>query len=256
MKQILLCILLCWCTAGFAQPEDTEYKKTWSVQAGFGQLTFADNRVTGDNTSWGDSRANLFYVNADWFLTPRLALVGGVYWEQDGIMTEMASGIGIKKYSQFGVQTGGKFYFFPKRWFVQPHVGALLITNFGQLKHSRGGFNVGHIVGYPNNSGIFKYDLQCPAFSIAPHIGVDLHLFPSLSFTFDYDYRIGWWGQSRSELFITQGTLGGSHFFDERKPYRGGFSFGLKLDFPIKATSEKNGRIVRNLLDYILFMLQ
>ena len=253
-KAFLLFLLLCnYCGLTHAAHNETD-EKNWSIQMGYGQLNFADNRITGDNAYWEEDLANFFYTNVDYFLSPRLALTGGVYWEQDGLLTYMASGIGIKKYSQFGLQAGAKFYFFPKRWIIQPHIGGLLITNFGQLGHHKGKYNVQHIVGYPNNSGIFTYDIQCPAFSIAPHIGVDLHLFPSLSLTFDYDYRFGWWGKSRSELLITQGTLGGTRFIDERKPYRGGFTIGLKFDFPIRPASEKNGKIVTNLLDFILLM--
>ena len=251
MKKIFLFLLYFISYAGYAQLSEYD-EKTWSLQMGFGRLNFADNRATGDNAYWGEDEANLFYLNTDFFLSPRFALTGGVYWEQDGLMTAMASGIGIKKYNQLGIQAGGKFYFFPKHWFVQPHIGGLLITNFGYLKHYKGGFDVPHIESYPDNSGIFKYDIHCPAFSIAPHIGIDLHLFPSLSLTFDYDYRFGWWGKSRGELTITQGNLSNTRFIDERKPYRGGFSFGLKMDFPIHPASPKNGKVVTNLMDLIL----
>ena len=181
-----------------------------------------------------------------------MVLTGGVYWEQDGLMTDMASGIGLRKYSQFGMQAGAKFYFFPKKWVIQPHIGGLVVTNFSHLRHSRGQFYAHHLVGYPNNSGIMKYDIHCPFLSLAPHAGVDIHLLSTLSVTLDFDYRFGLWGSNRSHLNITQGPMGGTQFFDERNNHRGGFSIGLKMDFPTHAPSN---RAVNNLLTLIQYWL-
>ena len=254
MKTLLTLLMLCCCFSSTDAHNDEKEKTAWALQFGLGRLDFADNRINGNEAYWGENQANLFYLNADIFLTPRFALTGGIYWEQDGIMTNMASGIGLRKYNQFGVQAGAKFYFFPKRWIVQPHIGGLLLTNFANLQHNRGMFTVSHIESYPGNSGFMSYDIHCPAFSIAPQIGIDFHIFPSLSFTVDYDYRWGWWGKTRSDLVLTQGPFGGTRFVDERKMHRGGLSIGLKLDFPINTPSNKNSKIVNNLLDYILFM--
>lgn len=250
MKHTLICTLFLLPGISAAQvQEDTEepYKK-WSLQLGYGQLNFADNRIDGNQAYLEDNEAHLFYANADYFLTQRWALTGSIYWEQDGLMTYMASGIGLKKFNQFGVQAGTKFYFFPKRWIIQPHIGGLLITNFSHLQRQRGTIGLDHIAGYPGNSGIMEYDIHCPFLSLAPHVGVDIHLLSTLSVTLDYDYRFGLWGKNRSHLNITQGSIGGTHFFDERRNHRGGFSIGLKMDFPTHAPSNKS---ITNLLNVI-----
>ena len=252
MKRHLAILLLLLFFSGTLPAQEEKPFKKWSIQLGWGQLLFSESRIDGDQAYLGENRANLFYANADYFLTQRWALTGGIYWEQDGLMTDFSSGIGLRKYNQFGVQTGIKFYFFPKRWVIQPHIGGLVITNFSNLQHNRGQFYAQHIEGYPGNSGIMKYDIHCPFFSLAPHVGVDIHLLSTLSVTLDYDYRFGLWGRNSSHLNITQGSIGGTHFFDERNNHRGGFSIGLKMDFPTHAPSKKS---VNNLLTLIQYWL-
>ena len=254
MKSYLLLFLSLLFFFSPLQAEEEEPFKKWSVQIGFGQLKFSENRIDGDQAYWGENEANLFYANADYFLTQRWALTGGVYWEQDGLMTNIASGIGLRKYNQFGIQAGAKFYFFPKRWIIQPHAGALVITNFSNLQHNRGQLYTQHIDSYPNNSGIMTYDIHCPFLSLAPHIGVDIHLLSTLSVTLDYDYRFGLWGRNRSHLKFTQGPVGGTHLFDERNNHRGGFSIGLKMDFPTHAPSKKSVNSLLTLIQYWLLV--
>lgn len=252
-KHFVLLLLLLFCSKPLQAQEEEPFKK-WSVQLGFGQLSFSENRIDGDQAYWGENEARLFYANADYFLTQRWALTGGFYWEQDGLLTNLASGIGLRKYNQFGVQAGTKFYFLPKRWIIQPHIGGLVITNFSNLQHNRGQFFAKHLESYPNNSGVMTYDIHCPFLSVAPHVGVDIHLLSTLSLTADYDYRFGLWGRNRSHLNITQGPYGGTHFYDERSNHRGGFSIGLKMDFPTHAPSKKSVNNLFTLIQYWLLM--
>ena len=146
-----------------------------------------------------------------------------------------------------GLQAGVKYYFFPKKWAIQPHVGASVHTNVLNLSHQKGEDQITVSEGHQGNARL-NYDVQCPAVSIVPRIGVDIHLFSSLSLCVDYDYRFGLWGRSKGELYYTSGQVTGETFRIDERNLRGGFSIGLKMDFPVKPFS---GTARNNILSII-----
>ena len=211
--------------------------RKWALQAGFGEVNMLENTYDDGQHYMNEDQGNSFYLTADYFLTGRLALTGGLALEQQGLFSEYSDGIGLKTVNLLGIEAGAKYYFFPKKWLIQPHVGAAVYTNVLNLGHQRGESHVTLEQGYPGTHGVLTYDVSCPAVSLSPQIGVDIHLLSSLSLCIDYDYRFGLWGHNKAQLRYTDGILTGQTAGIDERNQRGGFSIGLKMDFPVKPLS-------------------
>ena len=87
-----------------------------------------------------------------------------------------------------GLHAGAKYYFFPRKWICQPHIGALLHTNVLNLGHQKGECHIVAEQGFPGCQAMMTYDVSCPALSLSPpQVGVDIHLFSSVSFCVAYN---------------------------------------------------------------------
>ena len=223
--------------------------RKWALQAGFGEVNMLENSYDDGQYYMTEDQGNSFCLTADYFLTSRLALTGGLALEQQGLFTEFSDGIGLKTVNMMGGTVGTKYYFFPQKWVVQPHVGAAIYTNALNLGHRRGESHVTLEQGHPGCHGVMTYDVSCPAVSLSPQIGVDIHLLSSLSFCIDYDYRFGLWGHNKALLRYTDGELTGQTVGIDERNLRGGFSIGLKMDFPVKPLSGK----AKNNLFWLLY---
>ena len=168
-----------------ATAQSDNYARSWGIHANFGGITQSES----ENADSRENEGNTFAVTADWFVTPRLALTGGIYAEQTGMLTHLdADGIGPKSFWMAGIQAGAKYYFFPKKWIVQPYAGAAVYANVLNLGHNRGAFDF-RSNDYSLSRMHADYDIKCPALSLAPQIGIDLRLISSLSLTLAADYR-------------------------------------------------------------------
>lgn len=234
MRRTFLLLLLFPLTLG-AQEEP----RRWALHASFGEVTMGENKADNERYFPSEDKGNAFSFAADYFLTSRLALTGGLVFEQQGLFTDFSSGIGLKKANQLGVVAGAKYYFFPKKWIVQPHVGGMLHTNVLNLSRYRGESRVVLSQGYPGSHGQLSYDVQCPALSIAPSVGVDIRLVSSLSLTLSYDYRFGLWGHHRGDLRLVDGPLTGNVVRIDESFQRSGISLGLRMDFPVRSVSRR-----------------
>ena len=219
-------------------PTYGQKEKQWSFQAGFSEINMLENKYDEGNHFVSEDQGNAFYVSADYWLSQRFAFNGGIACEQQGLYTDYSDGIGLKKVNMLGVNAGIKYYFFPKKWIFQPHIGASLYTNVLNLGHQKGKTSVTLNQGYPGSHGVLTYDVQCPALSLSPQIGVDIHLLSSLSFCIDYDYRIGLWGSNKAQLRFTDGVLTGQTVGIDERNIRSCISIGLKMVFPAKPVSD------------------
>lgn len=226
--------MICGTLAVSAQDE-----RKWSLQVGFGGINMLENKYDKGDHFVSEDQGNAFYVSADYWKSSRFALTGGLAFEQQGLYTDYSDGIGLKKVNMLGVNAGVKYYFFPKKWVFQPHVGASVYTNILNLGHQKGESVVTLAQGHSGNDGILSYDVQCPALSLSPRIGVDIHLLSSLSFCIDYDYRIGLWGSNKAQLRSSDGVLAGQTVGIDERNIRSSISFGLKMDFPAKPVSDE-----------------
>ena len=214
-----------------------EGQKKWGLQVEFGQTTLQNDDEATHDFYPSDDQGNSFAITADYYLKPRLALVGGVYFEQDGILTDYSSGIGLAKINQMGIQAGAKFYFFPKKWIVQPHIGASICTNF--LNWDRKGNGDYRLTeGYPDTHLHVDWDVKCSPISIVPRLGADIRLFSSVSMTLGWDLRFPLGGRTEYGARFTDGTMVGQKAF-VKETLRQGISIGLKMDFPAKAVTSK-----------------
>lgn len=241
MNKVLLSVLaFCLSTNVFAQDYN---ERTWGVEATIGGGSFHENK-----TLLNEDQYNTFAVNANYYLTPRFALMGGLYLEQDGLMTDMAHGKGMKKFYMFGPEVGCKFYVFPKKWIIQPHIGAMLMTNVLNLGSNKGMFN------YESNNidcskALVSYDVQCPVATMAPTIGVDLRLTSNITLFANMDYRIGLYGHNRSTAQVLAGSHAGKTYNVDESMVRNGFSVGLKVDLPWN--KKDNPKVVNGLFNLI-----
>lgn len=213
-----------------AAAQSDDYARSWGIHANFGGITQSES----ENADSRENEGNTFAVTADWFVTPRLALTGGIYAEQTGMLTHLdADGIGPKSFWMAGIQAGAKYYFFPKKWIVQPYAGAAVYANVLNLGHNRGAFDF-RSNDYSLSRMHADYDIKCPALSLAPQIGIDLRLISSLSLTLAADYRWGIYGQSRLDVRHLDGQQGAPIEHFENPMSRTTLSLGLRFDFPAR----------------------
>lgn len=220
-------------------PTYGQEEKKWSLQVGFGEINMFENKYDEGDHFVSEDHGNAYYFSADYWLSQRFALNGGIAFEQQGLYTDYSDGIGLKKVNMLGVNAGVKYYFFPKKWIFQPHIGASIYTNVLNLGHQKGESKVTLDQGYPGTHGVLNYEVQCPALSFSPRIGVDIHLLSSLSLCIDYDYRIGLWGSNKALLRFSDGVLTGQTIGIDERNIRSGISIGFKMDFPAKPVSDE-----------------
>ena len=247
MKRVLLSAMITLCIL----PTFGQEEKQWSLQAGFGGIQMLENRYEGGDKYESEDEGNAYYVSADYWLSQRLALSGGLVFEQQGLYTSKSNGIGSKKVNMLGISAGAKYYFFPKKWIFQPHIGASIYTNCLNLGHQIGKSTILVEQGYPGSHGLLSYDVSCPALSLSPNIGIDVHLFSSVSLCVDYDLRFGLWGSNKAQLYFTDGPMTGKMIGIDERNHRRCISLGLKIDFPVKPVSEK----AQNNLMWIIYSL-
>lgn len=234
---MMLAFLLTGQQAPLAKTNDQP--KRWAIAAGFGQTSLDDATPDGEDFYLNDDLGNTFYVTGDYYLTQRLALTGGWYLESDGMMTDASDGIGYKHINLTGLEGGVKFYFFPKKWIVQPHVGALVQTNVLNLGKMKGYGDYVAEQAYPGSNFHMDWDVRCPALSLKPQIGVDIHLFSTLSLCFNADFRVGLGGHNRYNVNYLDGPMATQSCHHRNTWNRTNLSLGLKLDFPTQRISNK-----------------
>jgi hypothetical protein len=238
LRRIIILMFLLISSLTNIKAQSNEEPKRWAIEIGAGGVTLDNNSPDNQAFYLSDDEGHRFFTNMDYFLTKRLALSGGIYFQQDGVITDLDDGIGLKKINKMGLSSGAKFYFFPQKWIVQPHIGAALQTNFLNLGTAKGSEK--HIAkeGYPNSSLQLQYDIQCPALTVNPKIGIDIRLLSSLSFCVDYDIYYGFWGHNRSNVTFLSGPLTGQSTIHSNSNLSTGFNIGLKLDFPVRPVSD------------------
>ena len=250
LSAIAAAVLPFTATAASAQSDDASHR--WAIAAGLGGTTLYDTSPDGQDFYISDDEGNNFFVVGDYFIAKKIALTGGLYFQQDGLATDLASGIGLKKVNRLGVTAGAKAYFLPVKWIIQPHVGVNLRTNVLNLGTAKGTEKFLLTDGYPGNSLQLDYDVQCPALSVNPNIGVDIRLLSTLSLTVDCNLYYGLWGHSRSDLRFLSGSMVGQHALHTDGNLSTGFNIGLKMDFPTKKVSETARNNLLTMLFYLL----
>ena len=232
----------------FAQSDSRP--RLWSIMMGVGGTTLDNNSPDGQELYLSDDQGTNFYVRGNYFLNDRIALTGGFYFQQDGLITDLSDGIGLKKVNRCGLSAGAEVYPLSSRWIIQPHIGADLRTNVLNLGTSTG--TETHLVqqGYPGSTVELKYDVQCPALSVNPRIGVDIRMLSTLSLTFDYNLYYGFWGHNRSEVRFLSGSNAGRTTIQTNSNLTTGFNIGLRMDFPTrKVASSTRDNILLLLFD-------
>ncbi len=230
----------------FAQTDSRP--RLWSIEMGIGGGSLEANSPDGQDFYISDDQYYNYYLTGSYFLSKRIALTGGIYFRQDGIVSDMSDGIGLKKVNRCGLSAGAKAYLLSNKWIIQPRIGASLRTNVLNLGTSTG--TERHLAqeGYPGSTVELHYDVQCPALSVNPSVGVDIRLLSTLSLTFDYNLYYGFWGHNRSELRFLDGPRIGQSAVHSDSNLSTGFNIGLKLDFPTR-------KITSSTRDNLLMML-
>lgn len=252
MDKRLFFILLMWTTfvtTWATTSEDNDKEQQWSVKAGIGTST-AETESSNNRTFYSspDASSNLFYLQGDYYLTPKLTLSGGVYFEQTGLLDNFSQDIGLLRVNTAGLTVGSKYYFLPKKWVVQAYAGAFAQTNFLNLKRTTGKKYYVSNNQYRGAGLDVNYDIQRPALSIVPQVGLDLRIFSSVSLCVDFNYQFGLWGHQCCDFRFNSGPLQGVSSSQTTSNIKPGISFGVKVDFPMR-------KFTSNELDNLLEML-
>lgn len=249
---VLMAVLGIACAAQTFADDGDDDNKRWAIEVGVGKITGENDGPDNQNFYLNDDEGNHFYANADYWLNRRIALTGGVHFTQMGMATDFASGIGQKKINMFGVQAGAKYYFFPLKWVVQPHVGGMLRTNFLNLGHMTGEDQHVAQEGYPDTRYEINYDVRCPALSLSPRLGADIRLFSSVSLCIDYELQWQMWGHDRYQIRMRDGSMVGQTSESKISRLQPMISLGLKVDFPMRKVSQSSWNTLINVLYSII----
>lgn len=214
--------------------------RRWGVELNIGELTYDDESPDGQDFYLNEDRANIFSLKGDYFLTPRFALTGGLQYEQQGILTDFDDGIGLKRNGQLGLSEGIKYYFFPKKWIVQPHIGCGLYEGAVIQGKRKGGGLYDVKDAFPGSQVRLDYHVKGLTFAAVPHFGVDLHLLSTLSLTFTWDPRIEFDGQRTDyDVRFTTGPCVGERYHGHHGNFTQGVYLGLRMDFPTRGLNGK-----------------
>lgn len=226
---LLLCCAFLFSLTLCAQNNSQDYSKRWGIE-----LTAGGVSMTDEPENMSANEGNTFTLAANYYLTQRLALSAGAYLETNGMYTALSySGIGPKKYNMAGIMAGAKYYFFPKKWIVQPYIGGFIYTNILNLNDQKGSFTF-----HPNIADITilnaKYQVQCPVVSLAPQLGVDIRLWNSISLTLSGNWRWAPYGKVKATTTVPSGVMAGTQYNINESINRTALSIGLKIDFPMR----------------------
>lgn len=220
--------------------QEPQEPRRWAISGGLGGVMLSNDSGDGQPFYLNDEEGNYFHLTADYYLTHRLALTGGLYLENDGMMTDASNGTGFKHVNMAGVQAGAKYYFFPQKWIVQPYAGAMLQTNVLNLGTQKGKGVYTAEQGYPGSKFKMEWDVQCPALSVVPRLGVDIHLFSTVSLNLEYDLAFGLWGHNRYNVTYIDGPWMGTATHHKNSMMRSCVQLGLKMDFPTRPVTRKS----------------
>lgn len=247
-KKMLTIALALTVTLGAAAQEHDVEPQRWSLKAGAGGITLNDNSPDGQSFYMNEDQGNNFFAGGEYYLNKRFALTGALYFEQDGMLTDCASGIGLKKVNRMGVQAGGSYYFFPLKWIVQPHIGASLQTNFLNIGRMQGSGTYEATQGYPGSHLHLDWDVQLPALSVMPQLGVDIRFVSTVSFFIEWNARFGLWGHNRCNVRFIDGPRMGQTSLKTNDNFSHCINIGLKMDFPTHAITSKTWNTLLDIL--------
>lgn len=225
-------------SAGFSVAKGTgNDAKLWGVEIELSGLKL-HNADDGDYSFYpSDDEGNSVQVLGHWYPKRHWDILGGVYFEQDGILTDYADGIGLKKVNRLGLACGAKYYFLSPKWMVQPNAGVLLFTNVLNWNRKGQGLYMAEDA-YAGEPLQLDWHIRCSPLSVAPRLGVDVRLISSLSLSLGYEWRLPVSGSSTYSAQFVGGTMSGQST-RMKDTFGYGFSIGLKMDFPARGVSEQ-----------------
>ena len=246
----IMASLVPFCNA-IAQNYDDDEPTHWAISLGGGNIKQHNNSPSDQSFNLGNDKGFHFFVNGDYFLTNKIALTGGLYFQQNGLLTELSNGIGLKKVNRMGVAVGAKAYVFPKKWAIQPNIGVNVRTNFLNLATTKAkeNFNLDDVIA--NTSVETAYDIQCPFLTVNPKIGIDIRFISTVSLFVDYNLYYDLGGHNTTNVKYTSGWQTGQSAIHSIGKLNTGFNIGLRLDLPTESVSS-SGR--DNLLEMLFYL--
>lgn len=223
-----------------------EQKGNWSIEANLGGGDLLD----GDNSTIASDSYDFFSVGAHYWLSHRWALTGRLYYNSVQLLGNATFSSPLKRYSMGGIGAGTRFYFLPRKWVIQPYVGAEAQLNAFNLTTHRGKTTFTQNTMEPTVS-IGEYAYRTPWLSAGPKLGCDIHLFRTVSLTFSGTLLYALGGHTTATVYGTSGGGAGrtttlDTYFHRIQP-----EFGLKIDLPMNL----NGNKVQSTLLDILYAI-
>lgn len=239
-KAVLLSLILLSASATTLLAQNEDNPRRWALSFGIGQTTLDDQSPDGQSFYLSDDLGNEFHIRGDYYLSSRLSLTGGWYLESDGMVTDLSDGIGLKHINMTGPEAGLKFYFCPKKWVVQPHIGAVMQANILNLGTMKGEGLYTAEQGYAGDTFRMNWDVKCPGLSFVPRAGIDIRLISSFSLCLEAGYRVGLWGHNKYDVTFTSGRMTGQTLHHKNSWARPEVAITAKMDFPTRAITRKN----------------
>ena len=237
-----LLIFLLYVGIAFAQNlDDRERRCSISGSWGGDWPIVTKNTLSGKAVSTGHIHTLLleYYIPYT-----RFSLKGGYTGEE----IKLNPGISA---SLSNLEVGGRYYFLPQRFVIQPYGG--LSTAWNLSPRRQYGITSGSY--YDPSRQEFRKDYDCryqvkePLFTISPVIGADIYFLSCLAFTLEYNFRMGIAGRMNGEVEKTNSRGTG---IVRSSGMRQTLSVGVKVNFPFTIT-QTDGNSILQLLDEVIF---
>ena len=223
-----------------AQTTTEKPPKQWSAWVKATQVGINDNTTSEQSFYLDDDRGIAFSAGADYYLNRHLCLSGGIYWEQDGLASQLSKGLGVKKINMVGIEAGAKYLPCPPKWIVQPHIGAMAKTNFLNLDNRKGTDRLRATDAYPGSMFDMQWDVRCPAIAAKASVGVDIRIISSVYLCVDYGIEMGFGSHNNSSITFVNGPMAGRNTLKKSGYPHFLLGVGLKMDFPARAASQQS----------------
>ena len=174
----------------------------------------------------------------------RFSLKGGYTGEEIGLNPGISA-------SMSNLEIGGRYYFLPQRFAIQPYGGLSTGWNLSPRRQE----GMGSSSYYDPSRQEFRkdydyrYRIKEPLFTVSPVVGADIYFLSCLALTLEYNFRMGIAGKISGEIEKTNSRGTG---FVRSNGMRQTVSVGVKVNFPFTIT-QTDGNSILQWLDEVIF---
>lgn len=110
-KRCSLTVLACaFILLATAQSTENKKPRQWSLQGTWSKTTLEDDSPAGQSLYVGDDEGEAYTLMGDYYLNKHIALTAGLTYGREGLLTNLGSGLGLKKSHRLDFIGGAKLY--------------------------------------------------------------------------------------------------------------------------------------------------